>query len=140
MKIRTAHSGDAAAIASLMTQLGYPQDVAITSQRLAASGDHGHVVIVADDDGAIVGCIQAGALATLESDPFAQILALVVDENARGKRVGAQLVAAAVAWAKERGYAKLRVRVNVVRKDAHRFYEREGFRQLKEQRVYVRET
>lgn len=140
MKIRAATDADSEAIARLMTQLGYPQDAADAQSRLDASAKHGYAVFVADDNGAILGCIQVGAVASLESDPFAQILALVVDENARGQRIGAQLVGAAVAWAAERGYAKLRVRTNVVRKDTHRFYEREGFRLLKEQRVYVRDT
>ena len=140
--IRAATDADAPAIARLMTQLGYPQDDSMARARVAASTAHGHVVFVAEatGGGAIVGSIQVGALASLENDPFAQILALVVDENVRGQRVGAQLVARAVAWASERGYAKLRVRTNVVRKDAHRFYEREGFRLLKEQRVYVRDV
>jgi hypothetical protein len=40
--------------------------------------------------------------------------------------------------AAERGYRKLRVRSNVVREDAHRFYEREGFRRTKTQMVLDR--
>jgi ribosomal protein S18 acetylase RimI-like enzyme len=140
MNIRAASDADVPAIARLMTQLGYPQDETVARARIAASGTHGHAVLVAEDGDAIVGCIQVGALASLESDPFAQILALVVDENARGRKVGARLVDAAAAWAAERGYAKLRVRTNVIRKDAQRFYEGVGFRLLKEQRVYVRET
>ena len=140
MHIRAASDADLPAIARLMTQLGYPQDESVTRARVAASDAHGHVVFVAEDDAAILGCIQVGAVASLESEAFAQILALVVDEKARGKTIGARLVDAAAAWAAERGYAKLRVRTNVLRKDAHRFYESNGFRLLKEQRVYVRET
>jgi GNAT superfamily N-acetyltransferase len=50
--------------------------------------------------------------------------------------VGKLLVQAAVRWAAERGYAKVRVRSNVVREDAHRFYEREGFQRAKTQAVF----
>jgi GNAT superfamily N-acetyltransferase len=138
--IRIASERDIDDIARLMTQLGYPQDAATTRARVAASTAHGHAVLVAEHRGAIAGCIQVGAVASLESEPFAQILALVVDESARGQRIGAELVTAAVAWSKEHGYAKLRVRTRVDRRDAHRFYEREGFTLLKEQRVYVRGT
>lgn len=138
--IRAAIDADAPSIARLMTQLGYPQDEATARERMAQSKAHGAEVFVAESDGAVVGCIQVGGVASLENDPFAWILALVVDENTRGQRVGAKLVDAAVEWAAQHGYAKVRVRTNVLRKDAHRFYEREGFTLLKEQRVYVRAT
>lgn len=133
--IREATLQDAEAIARLMTQLGYPQDAETARGRLQRIAG----VVLLFDDGAVRGCIQAGARVVLEAEDFAEILALVVDEDARGKRIGRQLVEAAVAWARERGYAKLRVRTNVTRTDTHRFYENNGFGVLKTQRVYVRD-
>jgi PhnO protein len=52
--------------------------------------------------------------------------------------VGKLLLEAAVGWAAEQGYGKLRVRSNVVREEAHRFYEREGFQRIKTQAVFDR--
>jgi hypothetical protein len=48
------------------------------------------------------------------------------------------MVAAAEAWVLERGLAMLRLKTNAARKDAHRFYERMGFENVKEQIVYVK--
>ena len=48
-------------------------------------------------------------------------------------------VAAAEAWARERGCLAVRVRSNVVRERAHAFYRREGFREIKTQQVLEKE-
>ncbi|HEY3676065.1 MAG TPA: GNAT family N-acetyltransferase, partial [Candidatus Tumulicola sp.] len=64
------------------------------------------------------------------------IAALVVDESERGNGTGAALLQAAEAWARERGVRCIRVRSNVIRADAHRFYEREKYAPLKDQRVF----
>lgn len=133
--IRTATPDDARPVAILMTQLGYEQTEATARERLAATDG---AVFVFEERDAIVGCIQLARRTSLESGSFGEIAALVVDEAARGRKIGAQLVECAVGWAREQGYAKLRVRTNVVREDAHRFYEKNGFRLTKSQRVYDR--
>lgn len=50
--------------------------------------------------------------------------------------VGATLLAAAEAWAAARGHDTLRVRSNVIRVDAHRFYERLGYERVKQSLVF----
>lgn len=132
--IREATASDAAALAALSTQLGYPTNPEEAAQRLAALGDG--AVLVAEEGGAVLGWIHVCGIRFFQSPPFAEIGGLVVDEAARGRGVGRLLVQAAVRWAAEQGYAKLRVRSNVVREDAHRFYEREGFRRVKAQAVF----
>jgi GNAT superfamily N-acetyltransferase len=87
--------------------------------------------------GPVVGWIHVFAAHRLESGPFAEIGGLVVGEEARGRGVGKRLLAAARSWAFERGIRELRVRSNVLRERAHRFYEREGFARSKEQAVFV---
>jgi GNAT superfamily N-acetyltransferase len=99
----------------------------------------GHRVLVAQaPDGAIVGWLHLGCLKWLEGDPRAEIGGLVVDEAHRGERIGERLVAVAIQWAEEEGYREIRVRSNVVRADAHRFYERLGFVRVKVQQVFRR--
>jgi GNAT superfamily N-acetyltransferase len=66
------------------------------------------------------------------------VLGLIVDKEYRGKGIGKQLLDGAARWATEHGYNKLRVRSNLIREDAHRFYEREGFRRVKTQVVLDR--
>jgi GNAT superfamily N-acetyltransferase len=51
----------------------------------------------------------------------------VVDEKLRGLGLGAALVKAAEDWAKEKKLSLVRVRSNIIRESAHRFYQREGY-------------
>jgi hypothetical protein len=48
------------------------------------------------------------------------------------------LLAAAEAWAREQGFASMRVRSNVLRERAHRFYLREGYLEKKRQAVFLK--
>ncbi|HEX9982837.1 MAG TPA: GNAT family N-acetyltransferase [Thermoanaerobaculia bacterium] len=138
LAIRPAADSDAEAVAHLMTQLGYPQDAAAAGRRLRAMAESpSHAVLLAVDGGEVLGCIHVFGALRLESD-FAEIGALVVDEAARGRKTGRLLVDAAVAWAAAAGWPQLRVRCNVVRTDAHRFYETAGFARSKSQHVFTR--
>ena len=138
VNIREATASDAAALAALSTQLGYPMQPGEAAERLIALGPAG-TVLVAEEGGAVLAWIHVCGIRFFQSPPFAEVGGLVVDEAARGKGVGKLLLEAGARWAAERGYRKLRVRSNVVREDAHRFYEREGFRRTKTQAVFDRE-
>lgn len=136
MQIRRARPEDREALARLATQLGYPSSPEQMAERLArVAGDPLHVVFVADAGDGPVGFAHVLETRTIESPAHAEIAGLVVAEGARGRRIGQQLVAAAVEWAGGRALPELRVRSNVMRLDAHRFYEREGFRLAKTQKV-----
>jgi GNAT superfamily N-acetyltransferase len=84
------------------------------------------------------GWLHVAEIRTLESEPYAEIVGLVVDASRRSSGIGAFLVQAAIAWAAERGLDEIRVRSNVVRQRAHRFYERLGFDVIKTQKVFRR--
>jgi GNAT superfamily N-acetyltransferase len=92
---------------------------------------------VAEAAGEVAGWLHAATALRLESPPYAEIGGLVVEERRRGQGIGERLVRAAIGWAGERGYAELRVRSNVVRADAHRFYRRLGFASVKTQAVFA---
>ena len=135
MNIREATASDAAALAALSTQLGYPTQPDEAVERLTALGPAGAVLVV-EENGAVLGCIHVCGVQFFQSPAFAEVGGLVVDEASRGKGVGKLLLEAGARWAAEHGYGKLRVRSNVVREDAHRFYEREGFQRVKTQAVF----
>jgi GNAT superfamily N-acetyltransferase len=139
---RPALETDAAAIAGLSTQLGYPirPEEALARLRVLA-GRSEDAVFVAEEDGTgrVIGWIHVCVSHRLESAPLAEIGGLVVDESQRGKGTGRALVEAAAAWAGARGYATLRVRSNTVRVRTHAFYERLGFSRTKTQVVLARE-
>jgi len=54
----------------------------------------------------------------------------------RGRGAGRQLVEAVERWAAARGLDEISVRSNVVRPDAHPFYERLGYIRAKTQHAY----
>jgi len=139
MSIRAARNEDAGAVSGLATQLGYPSRPEETEERLRSlSGHPDHAVLVAEEEGTVVAWLHIRGSHFIESEPFAEIAGLVVDEHHRGRRIGESLVDAAAAWARERGYATLRVRSNVIRERAHAFYERQGFGRIKNQVVFQR--
>jgi GNAT superfamily N-acetyltransferase len=137
VSIREARLSDAEALARLVTQLGYPTTSDQAARRAAGIiGRLGNRVLVAEAGGEVVGWIHVAESVTLESDPAAEIAGLVVDEAFRGAGVGARLVAEAESWAAGQGYARMRVRSNVKRNHARRFYERAGFTVTKRQRNF----
>ncbi len=137
-QIRPARIDDAPQLAALATQLGYPSSPAEIAARLRAIfADPSHVVFVADLPGSgarAFAHVHSGI--ALESGPRAELLGLVTDAALRSRGLGALLVAEAERWARTRGLGTLCVRCNVVRPDAHRFYERLGFQCSKTQKYF----
>ena len=139
MTIRPATPADVPQLADLTTQLGYPTSPAETAERLRGLASRPEdAVLVAAVDGELGGWIHVSAMYSLEMEPCAQILGLVVDASRRGGGIGAALVEAAAEWAAGHGFRSLRVRSNVIRERAHAFYERLGFARTKSQVVLVR--
>jgi GNAT superfamily N-acetyltransferase len=138
--IRAAVSADAAAIAHLSGQLGYPQDggAALHALRAIRTEGSGAVLVAQGEDGAVVGWIHVFLAHRLESEAFAEIGGLVVDETVRNRGIGARLVGAAEAWAAAHSAPTIRVRSNVKREDAHRFYAAHGYDVAKTQAVFVK--
>jgi len=136
--VRVATSADAEALALLSGQLGYPADAAAILRRMGGLIDHGVVLVAVDPQGAICGFAHAEPRCLLIAEPFVELAALVVSENARGSGAGATLLAAVEAWTREHGIASVRVRSNVLRERAHRFYLREGYAEKKRQAVFLK--
>lgn len=140
MTIRTARLEDSPAIAVLATQLGYSTSAEQAEARLrdVLNRSDGAVLVAEGEDGTAIGWTHVVGAWRVENDPFAEIVAMVVDERHRGQRIGAALVEAAVEWAVRQGFGTVRVRSNVVRERTHAFYERLGFTRTKTQVVFVR--
>jgi GNAT superfamily N-acetyltransferase len=137
MKVRPATIEDAAAIAMLSGQLGYPVSGAALAERLTkvlARSDE--TVLVGHEAGVVVGWIHGAEQRFLEADVRCELLGLVVDQDHRRQGVGQQLVRAVEWWARNRGIKEISVRSNVVRLESHPFYERLGYDRAKTQHVY----
>jgi len=138
--IRVATRADADDLGKLSGQLGYPADAATILHRLddVIAHDVGVVLVAVDPQGGLGGFAHVEPRRLLIADPFAELAALVVSETARGQRGGGALLAAAEAWAREQGFASMRVRSNILRERAHRFYLREGYTEKKRQAVFLK--
>lgn len=137
--LRLARLDDAAGIARLAAELGYPADAADMRTRLAAVlalADH-HVV-VAESGGALLGWAAVEVRSLLIAPRKPELMGLVVAANARRLGVGRALVAAAEHWAAARGGERMTVRSNAARRESHPFYERLGYTRSKTQHVYVK--
>jgi len=127
--IRGAAEEDAPAIADLLTQLGYPTSAEQARLRLARIlPDPAWATLVFEGLGRMLafGGIQVSA--SYEHDtPVARIVAMVVDEAARRRGVGGELVAALERRAASMGARKIVVTSASRRADAHAFYEKLGY-------------
>ena len=141
MSIRPAVLEDAPQISALLHQLGYPDTEQAVKRRLDVLGEQTDTIILVaeDDDRQLTGCIQIIIANRLAEGQYGEIASLVVAEDERGRGTGRRLVESAAAWLKEQGMARMRVRCNAVREDAHRFYTHLDFRVTKSQKIFDRD-
>lgn len=74
----------------------------------------------------------------MESDPHAEIGGLVVDERHRDAGIGRLLLEQAEAWARAKGCGTIRLRSNIIRKEAHQFYLNVGYSNNKTQHAFAK--
>ncbi len=137
LRIRPANLDDAQRIALLATQLGYPSTPGQVFARLERLlRDDEHAVFIAEQSALVVGWVHVFEKRLLESDPEAEIGGLVVDENHRGIGAGKLLMNRAEEWARARGVKSVYLRSNVIRREAHVFYEKLGYYTVKTQTAF----
>jgi GNAT superfamily N-acetyltransferase len=135
--IRPANLSDAAAMACLTTELGYPTSTDDMRSRLEMLlPRESQYIAVAESAREIVGWIAVEHRVVLESGARAEIVGLVVTEPARRSGAGSALVRDGEEWARQRGHSVINVRSNVARPEAHPFYERLGYVRTKTQHAY----
>jgi GNAT superfamily N-acetyltransferase len=120
---------DSAAVADLVTLLGYDTTGAEMQERMTAvQADDSYVTLVAERDGAIAGFVGARIGQYYErTGRYGQILILSIAEDSRRQGVGRALVDAAEAWARSRGAQAILVNSGRQREEAHLFYEGMGY-------------
>jgi GNAT superfamily N-acetyltransferase len=137
--VREMAPGDAQAVSLLSEQLGYERSAhAILDWigALATGPGHERAAFVACCGDDVVGWIEVSIERRLQSPPFALIGGLVVKEGIRGRGIGRRLCAWAEAWAWERSVETVRVTSRSTRFDAHRFYLRDGYHEVKTSLVF----
>jgi ribosomal protein S18 acetylase RimI-like enzyme len=96
----------------------------------AIAADPNQLLAVAELEGAVAGTLQVSFLAGLSQQGAwrGQIEAVRVASGFRGRRLGEAMIAWAVEQCRARGCRMVQLTTHKSRKDAHRFYERLGFK------------
>lgn len=133
--MRDAEAADVAAIVAMLAddRLGAareaPGDPGYAAAFAAIEADPGERLLVAEIDGAVVGCLQLGVVPTLSRRGAARAVIEGVRVAApwRSRGVGAAMVRRAVEMARARGCVMVQLATDRSRTDAQRFYARLGF-------------
>jgi len=128
-QIRDATPADAAALAPLVTELGYPSDADALARRVATLvADEWSGVWVAETGGAIAGVVSAHASPLLSRDTrICRITAMIVTADAQGRGVGRALGERVEQEARRWNCDRIEVTSSQRRTDAHAFYARMGY-------------
>ncbi|WFP77697.1 GNAT family N-acetyltransferase [Mesorhizobium sp. WSM4906] len=139
VQIRRAQQADLPAIVALLADdmlgrdredTGMPLAQAYLDAFAAVDSDPNQLLAVMTDGADVVGTLQISFLAGLSSQGAwrGQIEAVRVSANRRGERLGQRLLEWAIEKCRERGCRVVQLTTNKSRLDAHRFYERLGFK------------
>jgi GNAT superfamily N-acetyltransferase len=129
LTIRAACTSDAAALATLMCELGYETTESEMQIRLEKIiPDPKYRTFVAVEEGRVRGMIGTFACYSFEhNDLGGRILALVVTKDSRRSGVARRLIAAAENDFAQRKITRVAVDTRFERKDTHAFYESLGY-------------
>src|SRR3954447_1686957 len=159
-EVRAASVADAAAIAEVAAAtfvLACPPDIDpasvatfvaehLTAERFSEhQSDPGRALLVAEQDGAIVGYAMLvhgepydeNARAVVRRRPTTELSKMYVLPDAHGSGVASDLLAAAVEVARDIGAAGIWLGTNQQNVRAHRFYEKSGFEKVGTKRFLV---
>jgi GNAT superfamily N-acetyltransferase len=92
--------------------------------------DSNHQLVVAESKERVVGTLHLTFLPSIsfQGRLRAQIESVRVDKECRNKGIGHEMMKWAIERARERGAHVVQLTTHLTRKDAHRFYERLGFK------------
>jgi GNAT superfamily N-acetyltransferase len=136
--LRTAVADDVPALVEMLADdpLGSAREgtvdgdlTAYTDALVLIDADPGELLVVAEDDGEVVGTLQLSLIPglSLRGGLRAQLEGVRVRNSHRNRGLGAAMVGWAVDEARRRGAGVVQLTSNKRRTDAHRFYERLGF-------------
>jgi GNAT superfamily N-acetyltransferase len=140
-QIRPAVLKDAAEIAELSAELGYPTPQKETRERLQRIQGHSeHAVFVMENrDGLIVGWVHAYLRWLLISGLTVDIGGIVIRETHRRRGLGKKLLQHIETWACSQGCNKVILYSGMQRTTAHLFYPEIGYTRVKSSWKYEKE-
>ncbi len=127
LAVRPARPADSAAIAALVSSLGFEAGPDSIAQRLAALKKGREAPLVAEQN-EVIGVLAWHVTPVLHRPkPVGRITMMVVADGERRRGIGRALVEAACAEMREKGCGLIEVTSNVDLTGAHGFYRRLGF-------------
>lgn len=136
LHIRAIQRHDAAQVAALSLQLGYQRSPEQILNWIDIHDASTQTVFIAHRENEVLGWIEVSVVTHLQSDRHTLIGGLVVKEGTRGLGIGRKLCEQAEAWTAAQNIATIRVTSRSTREDAHRFYLRDGYEQVKTSAVF----
>lgn len=118
---------DLPSIVPLAEQLGYKCSHESLIERFNQFDQEGSALFIGEVSHAVMAFMQVQENLTLMSGKLAELNAVVVDEQFRGKGYGKQMMKMAEEWVKARGLPKLRLGSRSSRTESHEFYKKYGF-------------
>jgi GNAT superfamily N-acetyltransferase len=135
--VRQLSPEDAEDVAELSGQLGYAADAKAMRRRLEEMrSDENRIALGALLNGRLSGWIDASVERHLQAEDIVDIGGLVVSEDARGLGIGKRLCEEIEQWTRAQGIGRVRVRSQIKREDAHRFYLRDGYEKVETSLVF----
>ena len=134
---REYQQDDLESLRQLMFELGYSVEWSELRETITEIYNQRGIILVSEKDNQVVGSVCVIIDARLAEGICAEIVSLIVSENFRGQELGKTLVSVAEKWAEKR-VTKIRVRANTIRSAAHSFYESQGFKSIKTQKIFLK--
>lgn len=128
LTIREAEPADAAFLAELVSQLGYPAATDEVRGRMEQFDRDGQSLLVAEFDGEVAGIAAMQIYPALVQDaPICRLVVLVVADRARRQGVGRALALAVEEEARRSGCDRIVLESGTWRDEAHDFYRALGY-------------
>jgi GNAT superfamily N-acetyltransferase len=133
LKIRHNEIKDAERIAVLCEQLGYSATKEQIEERLnKIQNNKSHIIYVAVENDYVIGWAHAHIPELIIMPNQALLFGLVVDKNYRNHGIGKLLMKHIEEWATLFGCEGVMLRSNIKRQEAHLFYEKIGYTNIKQ--------
>jgi GNAT superfamily N-acetyltransferase len=129
--IRTRHPPQAYLdqFAELNTSAGMPVSLEQVRERLTSLSEEDRLILALQSE-LLIGYAHLRVARDLVNDETAEVAAIIVRPSYRRRGVGRQLINAAETWAQQSGRARLLLRTDVVRTEAHAFFVALGYEEL----------
>lgn len=138
--IRAAQESDALDLHTInRDELGYDIALEKMQQQLAKlMKNPQHVILVAEENGRVVGYVHAKLYETLYFEPLWNLMALAVAAHSQGRGLGRQLLTCLEARARKSDIAGIRVNSGIARSGAHAFYQKCGYELRPDQKRFLK--